>query len=145
MLVVVPLGLLVTGVVFDIVAMVSGSVNARIVAFYDIGVGILAALLAVIPGVIDYLTLKGDAARVGTWHMVLNLGALTFFTVSWFARTRWGAGVVGIDSPLPMVTGLLGLAVLAPAGWLGGALVYEHGMGVAPATRVGGRSGRRAA
>ena len=42
-----------------------------------------------------------------------------------------------------MITGLVGLAVLAPSGWLGGALVYEHGMGVEPATARSEPRGRR--
>lgn len=146
MLVVFPIALWITGVVFDIVGMVTGNPNARVVAFYNIGVGIIGALAAAIPGFIDYLTLEGRAARVGTWHMVLNLVALGFFTVSWLARTRWGAGIVGSESWVPTITGLVGLAVLAPSGWLGGALVYEHGMGVEPATARGEpRNSRRAA
>ena len=146
MLVVFPLALWVTGVVFDIVGMVTGNSNALVVAFYDIGVGIIGALAAAIPGFVDYLTLEGRAARVGTWHMLLNLGALVLFTMSWLARTRWGAGIVGSESWMATITGLVGLAVLAPSGWLGGALVYEHGMGVAPATaRTESRGRRRAA
>jgi uncharacterized membrane protein len=143
MLVAFPIALWFTGVVFDVIGMVTGNSNAHVVAFYNIGVGIVCALAAAIPGFIDYLTLKGRAARVGTWHMILNLAAVALFTVSWTARTRWGAGLVGTDSWLPLLTGLLGLAVLTPAGWLGGSLVYEHGMGVVPATVSAGRRGTR--
>jgi uncharacterized membrane protein len=147
MLVAFPLALWVTAVVFDVVAIVTGNATARAVAFYDIGAGIIGALASAIPGFIDYLTLEGAAARrTGTWHMVLNLAALALFTASWLARTRWGAGIVGANSWLPQLTAFIGLAVLAPAGWLGGALVFEHGMGVEPVnSRPPARGRRRAA
>ncbi len=60
----------------------AGVARFRVVAFYNIGAGIVGAFAAAVPGFIDYLTLKGRAARVGTWHMSLNLAALALFTVS---------------------------------------------------------------
>ncbi len=44
-----------------------------------------------------------------------------------------------------MLLGFLGLAVLSPSGWLGGSLVYEHGVGVERATVRPDVSRRRAA
>jgi len=145
MLVVFPIALWISAMVFDVVGMVTGNMTLRAVAFYDIGAGILGALAAAVPGFIDYFTLKGRAARVGTWHMVLNLTALALFTASWLLRTRWGAGIVGLESWLPVLLGFLGLAVMAPSGWLGGALVYEHGVGVEPANAKQEPGRRRAA
>ena len=133
MLVVFPFALWTTAVVFDVFGVVTGNPSARAVAFYNIAAGIVGAVAAAVPGMIDYLTLRGRTRRVGTWHMVLNVAALALFGVSWLLRTRWGAGVVGIDSWLPVVTGIVGLSLLFPAGWLGGSLVYVHGTGVEPA------------
>lgn len=132
MLVVFPFALWTTAVVFDVIALVTGNSTLRAVTFYNIAAGIVGAVAAAVPGFIDYLTLGGRARRVGTWHMVLNLGALTLFSVSWVLRTRWGAGVVGVDSWIPVITAFVGLALLFPSGWLGGSLVYVHGMGVEP-------------
>jgi uncharacterized membrane protein len=146
MLVVFPLALWTSAVAFDVVSMVGGNGIFRAVAFYDIAAGIVGAVAAAVPGIIDYFTLSGSAARVGTWRMVLNVVALALFTVSWVLRTRWGAGVVGVDSWLPHLAAFVGLAVLFPSSWLGGALVYEHGMGVAPANmRPESGPGRRRA
>jgi len=146
MLVVFPFALWTTAVVCDIIGAVTGNSNVRVVAFYDIGAGIVGAVAAAVPAVID-LTLDERARRVDTWPTVFNLTALAVFTVSWLARTRWGAGIVGADSWLPTITGLVGLAVLAPSGWRGGTQVFEHGRGLQPAAqRVGIRgSARRAA
>jgi len=145
MLVVFPFALWTSAIVFDVIGMVTGNMVLRAVAFYNIGAGIVGALAAAVPGFIDYLTLRGRAARVGTWHMILNLTALALFTTSWLLRTRWGAGIVGIDSWLPVLAGFLGLAVLVPSGWLGGSLVYEHGTGVQPASTPHEPGRRRAA
>ena len=146
MLVVFPFGLWATAVIFDIVGTVTGNPTYRTVSFYNIGAGVIGALAAAVPGIIDYLTLRGRAARLGTWHATLNLTATTLFALSWLGRTRWGAGKIGLDSWLPELVALIGLALIIPAGWLGGSLVYEHGTGVAFAeARTGGTPGRRRA
>jgi uncharacterized membrane protein len=145
MLVVFPIALWTVGMVFDVIGIVTGNTTLRAVAFYNIGAGIVGALAAAVPGFVDYLTLRGRAARVGTWHAVLNVIALALFAASWVFRTRWGADRVGIESWLPVVLGLLGLAVVFVSGWLGGALVYEHGVGVEPATTKPEFGRRRAA
>ena len=145
MLVVFPIALWVSAVVFDVIGMVTGNATLRAVAYYNIAAGIIGALAAAIPGFIDYLSLSGRAARIGTWHMVMNLTALALFTASWLLRTRWGAGIVGLESWWPVLLGLLGLAVMAPSGWLGGALVYEHGVGVEPGAARSEPVRRRAA
>jgi uncharacterized membrane protein len=146
MLVVFPLALWTTGVIFDVYAQVTGSANASVVAFYNIGVGVIGALAAAVPGFIDYLTLKGPAARVGTWHLGLNLVAVALFALSWYARTRSGVSVFGTQSWLPTTSAIVGLAVVFSSGWLGGALVYKYGVGIEPTTaKPEPRAPRRAA
>jgi uncharacterized membrane protein len=97
----------------------------RTVAFWNIGAGVIGALLAAIPGFVDWLSLTGRAARIGTYHMVLNLGAVALFAINWFVRTR-----VNGDSPWPLVLSVVGIVGIAVSGWLGGELVYVHRVGV---------------
>ncbi|MBM4440301.1 MAG: DUF2231 domain-containing protein [Candidatus Rokubacteria bacterium] len=146
MLVVFPFALWTTAVVFDVVGLVTGNNALRTVAFYNIAAGIVGAVAAAVPGIIDYFSLRGRARRVGTYHAALNIVALLLFTVSWLLRTQWGAGYVGRDSWLPELTAIVGVALIFPSGWLGGSLVYEHGVGVSrePANAAP-RTGRRAA
>jgi uncharacterized membrane protein len=80
MLVVFPFALWSTAVLFDILGMTTGDGVYRAVAFYNIGAGIVGGLAAAVPGFIDYWSLRGRAARIGTWHAVLNVAALALFT-----------------------------------------------------------------
>jgi uncharacterized membrane protein len=132
MLVVFPFALWTTAVVFDIMGVVTGSNVYRTVAFYNIAAGIVGAVAAAVPGIIDYFSLRGRARRLGTYHAVLNVIALALFTASWVLRTQWGTGVVGRESWIPELTAIVGVALIFPSGWLGGTLVYEYGTGVEP-------------
>ena len=125
MLVVFPLGLWVTALVFDIIHAATGSAAMRTVAFWNIGAGVIGALLAAIPGFVDWLGLTGRAARIGTYHMLLNLGGVAIFALNWWIRTRLSG-----ESLWPLVLSIVGVVGLAIAGWLGGDLVYRHRVGV---------------
>jgi uncharacterized membrane protein len=68
MLVVVPLGLWVAALVFDAIAALSGNSLWRALAFWNIVGGIIGALVAAVPGFVDYRGLQGApaASRRGT-------------------------------------------------------------------------------
>jgi len=125
MLVVIPLGLWVTALVFDIVYAVTGNSSMRMAAFWNIGAGVVGALLAAIPGFVDWYGMTGRAGRLATYHMLLNLGAVAVFAVNWFVRTR-----VGPDSPWPLILSVVGVIGVGISGWLGGELVYVERVGV---------------
>src|SRR5688572_31827518 len=84
MLIVFPIGLLVISSVWDIVYLASGNPFWAAFAFWSIIAGIAGALLAAIPGFIDWLAIpKGTRAkRVGFAHMVINVIGLLLFAVS---------------------------------------------------------------
>jgi uncharacterized membrane protein len=125
MLVVLPLGLWVAALVFDVIYAITGHPTLRTAAFWNVGAGVVGALLAAIPGFVDWLGLTGRAARLGTYHMLLNLGAVAIFALNWLVRTR-----VGGDSSLPLILSIVGVIGVGIAGWLGGELVYTHRVGV---------------
>jgi uncharacterized membrane protein len=130
MLIVFPLGLWLTAVAFDIATLVTGGPTPRLVAFYLIGAGLVGALLAAVPGFVDYFSLQGRAGRLATWHMGLNLAAVAVFLASLLLRTRWGESWVPSGSSLPQALSIFGAVVLIVSGWLGGHLVYVHRVGV---------------
>jgi uncharacterized membrane protein len=125
MLVVLPIGLWVTALAFDIIYAFTGRPGMRTAAFWNVAAGVVGALLAAIPGFVDWLSLTGRASRIATYHMILNLAAVVLFAVNWFVRTR-----VAADSPWPLILSIIGVVGIGISGWLGGELVYVHRVGV---------------
>ncbi len=66
-LVVFPLGLLATAVVFDILRLLIGHTGFAVASYYMIGAGVLSGLLAAVFGLIDYLAIPAGtrAQRLG--------------------------------------------------------------------------------
>ena len=128
MLIVYPLGLLSTAVVFDVIHMVTGVVRWTEVAFYLVGAGVVGGLAAAVPGWVDWVAIpRGTRARrVGLLHGVGNVIVLALFAVSWLLRRP--------DPALPptaaIVAGVLGVVLVAATAWLGGELVERLGVGV---------------
>src|SRR3954454_13702171 len=88
MLIVLPLGLLATAVVFDIVSLATGDAAFADVAFWNITVGIIGGLAAALFGLIDWLPLPpgNRGKRLGAWHGLGNFGIVVLFLISWFLR-----------------------------------------------------------
>jgi uncharacterized membrane protein len=129
-LVVFPVGLFLTALVFDVLGMLTAASIWKTLAFYVIGAGIVGGLAAAVFGFVDYLDLTGTVARTATWHMALNLTVVSLFTASWLLRTTAGERWIGAESAVPQFLTILGGLVLLVSGWLGGHLVYVHGIGV---------------
>lgn len=150
MLVMFPLGLLVTAVVFDFIDLVGGPDVLGEVAFWNITVGLAVGLLAAVTGLVDWLAIPRDtrAKRVGALHGLLNLGLVVVFAIVWLVRL----GADGRDAGTGLfILELLALAVGSVSAWLGGELVDRLGVGVdedanlnAPASLKTGINIRRA-
>lgn len=127
MLVVFPIGLWIFSLVCDLVFLF-GSANPlwRDMAFYTMAGGWIGALAAAVPGLIDYFSMSpGAAKRIATTHMTLNLVVVTLYAINLWIR--WSGNGAG---GWPVGLSVLAVLLLAAAGWLGGELVYVHGMGV---------------
>lgn len=131
MLVPLPIGLWVFSLVADIVFLAGGGGAAwKEVAWYTMGGGIAGAVLAAVPGLIDFFSITDRrTGRVALRHLICNGIALVLFVVSFVLRFRnpMGAG--------PVVVSAIGVIVLGAGGWLGGELVFVHGMAVKPPDR----------
>ena len=96
------------------------------VALYTMIGGIAGALAAAIPGYMDYRAITDRATgRLAQVHMIINLALVLLFTVN-----TWMRVVSGPDALAPVILSLLGVTALAVSGWLGGELVYVHGVAV---------------
>ena len=126
MLVTLPIGLWVFSFVADIVFHAGwGGPVWKVVALYTIAGGVVGALLAAVPGFIDFLSIYDRRVRgIALAHMVLNLLAVALFAFSFYLR------IVGPLASLPVWVSLVGLIAIGISGWLGGELVYVHQMGV---------------
>ena len=130
MLIAFPIGLWIFSLVCDIVYHAGGhNVFWKAVAFYSMAGGILGALLAAIPGFIDYLSLTDyQAKRIATTHMILNLTVVAMFLFN--LGIRYNAAPSG--EIFSVMLSVVAIGLMAISGWLGGALVFEHHVGVAP-------------
>ena len=142
MLVGIPIGLWVFAMVADLVHLFGGSPVWKVVALYAIGGGIVAALVAAVPGFIDFTSISDRRVRrVALTHMMVNLVVVGLFALSFWLRLVSPLGGV------PVAVSGVGVVLLGLGGWLGGELVFVHGMGVdASTTKATSRApGRRIA
>jgi uncharacterized membrane protein len=131
MLIVFPLGLLATSVVWDILRLATGSAQWGMIAFWTIAAGIVGALMAAIPGFVDWSAIPAQtrAKRIGLMHMASNLTAVALFVLSLALRwvDRRGYQLPPVSA---MVWGWVGIVLASLGGWLGGELVETLGISV---------------
>ncbi|MBA3893058.1 MAG: DUF2231 domain-containing protein [Gemmatimonadales bacterium] len=128
MLIVFPLGLLATAVVFDVIYLVTKNPAWSTSAFYMIGAGVVTGLAAAVPGTVDWLAIpRGTRAkRIGLIHGVGNVVVIALFALSWVLRRDQPAN----PPTEAVVAGLLGAGLSIVTAWLGGELVDRLGVGV---------------
>jgi uncharacterized membrane protein len=127
MLIPLPIGLWVFSLVADLIFRLGwGDPVWNDVAFYTLAGGIVGALLAAIPGVVDLLAIRDDEARrIGASHLTLNLTIVALFALNLWLRVRTPAG-----AGLPLLLSVLGVALLGVSGWLGWEMISRYGVGV---------------
>jgi nitrite reductase/ring-hydroxylating ferredoxin subunit/uncharacterized membrane protein len=92
-------------------------------------VGIVAALIAAIPGFVDYFTTvppQSSGKQRATRHMLVNLAAVTLFIIAWAIR---GGAATAPGVTLLVLQGIA-VALLTAGGWMGGVLVNRNQIGV---------------
>jgi uncharacterized membrane protein len=127
-LIVFPLGVLATAVIFDVIHLITGGAEWPQVSFWMICAGVIAGLVAAPFGFIDWLGIPSGtrAKRVGALHGVGNVIVVLLFALSWIMR-RDNPTVPGA---LPLVLSFAGGGLALITGWLGGELVNRLGIGV---------------
>jgi len=127
-MVVFPLGLLLTSVVFDIVHWITGNGFWSEISFWIIAAGLAGGIVAASIGTIDWIEIPSGtrAKAVGLRHGAGNYFILILFAVSWFIRS----GTPGSPFFAAYLLSFLGAALLGVTGWLGGELTLRLGVGV---------------
>ncbi len=103
------------------------------IAFYALLGGIIGAAAAAVFGVIDWLSIKDRVVKkVADWHARLNVIALLIFAASFYLRTTGGSEWVGANYTVPLLLSVVGVILITISGYLGGELVFKHGVAVNP-------------
>lgn len=125
-----PIALLGTSLVFDIVGLVRNEPVWWTIAFWNIALGLVVGLVTATTGLLDSLRIRQDspAAKLVTPHLLSMVAALSCYGIALIVR-----GGTGIPSSKGTLTTLVleavGLVLLIVGGYLGGEMVYRHGVG----------------
>ncbi len=123
-----PIGLFVTGVIFDVVYLVTDTPVAAAVAYWMIISGIIGGLVAAPFGLIDWLAIPPNtrAKAIGLLHGGGNAIVLLLFIGSWLLRRQ------APENPgaWAYFLSFAGVGLVMVTGWLGGELVDRLGVGV---------------
>ena len=128
MIIVLPLGLLTTAVVFDVIHLFGGGVRWTEVAYWMIGAGVIGGLLAAPFGLIDWLGVpaRTRAKRIGAVHGLGNVGVVLLFAASWLVRRENPT----LPASSAYLLSFLGFGLAGVTAWLGGELVTRLSVGV---------------
>jgi uncharacterized membrane protein len=133
MLIPFPIALWVFSLVADIIYLWRGNPNWAWMAFWTLLAGCLGAIAAALFGLIDYLAIENKQVKnVANWHARLNVLALLLFAASWYLRTDKGSDMVSDSLTIPVALSVVGVIAVSISGYLGGELVYKHGVAVNP-------------
>ncbi len=120
-----PIAFLSGGFVADALGVILARPFLYFIGYYLVIAGVGMALLAAIPGLIDYFFTvppQSSAKERATRHMVAMLSTVALFAVSWMLRKAPG------DAPdtVALALEVVGALLLAIGGWLGGTLVTRN-------------------
>jgi uncharacterized membrane protein len=127
-----PIGLWVFSLIADVIYLWRGNPVWRdYIAFYALLGGIIGAAAAAVPGLVDWLSLKNPrVVKIANWHARLNVIALLVFAASFYLRTHSGAAFVSGSYTIPVALSVLGVILISISGYLGGEMVFKHGVAV---------------
>jgi uncharacterized membrane protein len=101
--------------------------------------GIVGALIAALPGLIDLLSLPPGPRGTALAHMTINLTVVALYAINSWLRWPDPANFRGA----PFLLSLIGIGLLVVSGWLGGKMVYVYGIAVDAAPDTTTPPGRR--
>lgn len=144
MLIPFPIVFFVSALVTDLVFLSEGDAVWAQASWWLLLSGLVAAALAATAGLVDFLGDRRIRSIGAAWgHMIGNIVAVALEAVNLLLRTDDPAGAV--EGTGVVLSGVV-VAILLVTGWLGGNLVFRHGVGVADGgahagTRTGSEAG----
>ena len=127
-LIVFPLGLLSTSVIFDVLFLALGNRSFPLVSYWMIAAGLVGGVVAAAAGLIDWFGIPSGtrAARVGLFHGAVNGGVMLVFAGSLYLRHN----IEAVPGTVALALSFAGFALALVGGWLGGELVERLGIAV---------------
>ena len=126
MLIPFPFAFLTGGWGFGVAGAVAGNDDLKTVSRYLVPAGLVAGLVAAVPGLVDYLVSvppQSSAKERATKHALVNVASLGLFAVGWLAgRKRANAATLAVQG--------VGAASLCVGSWMGGTLAFRNQIGV---------------
>jgi uncharacterized membrane protein len=128
-----PVGLWPSAALFDLLTRigVGGNVLVRF-SFWAIALGLISSLVAIPTGIIDWSGIKREkpAWKIGLYHFGLNGLVTVLYILNLILRWE----TFRFDSEVaagPFTLSVLGTLLLFVSAYLGGLMVYDHGISVA--------------
>src|SRR5213079_2710726 len=97
---------------------------------YAMLLGVITALLAAVPGFVDYSDIRRDhpGKATATRHMILNLMVVAIYGINlWIRSSALSDSKISLP---PLLLSIIGIGLLSVSGYLGGRLVYDEGIAV---------------
>lgn len=135
MLIVFPLGLLLTAGIFDAIYFITGYAGIAAVSYWNIAAGVISGVIAALFGLIDWIGIprRTRAKRIGAWHASGNVVVLALFAASWLIRR---AEASYLPTAGAFIVEIVAVAIGGVTAWLGGELVDRLGVGVDPGAHL---------
>ena len=128
MLVTFPIALIVATLGADIFWLMLGDAFFVRVGLWTSGWGFVMGVLAAFAGTVELLAGPGIRRNAASWsHAVSAMSLLAVIGANWGWRLTGGEAAV---LPWGMLLSAGGLVLVGIAGWQGGRLVFEHGVGI---------------
>ena len=126
-----PISLLSISLLWDVIGIWKADPFWPRMALWCIIAGLAIAVPAVITGISEYILIPDTHKGLGTatLHMMVMFGALSLYTASMVLRFDT-AVFPAYGKLISLVLSGLGLVLLLTGGWLGGELVFSHGIGI---------------
>jgi uncharacterized membrane protein len=93
-------------------------------------IGLVVSAPTAVTGLLDWLRLEGGTPikRTATLHLIAMVSATVVFLVA--ALVGYSDGMDGVVGSGALVLTLIAYGLMAAGGWLGGTIVFVHGMRV---------------
>lgn len=131
------IGIFAAAVLLEILAALFKKQDLKKAATWNVYLAALSAIFSLITGLLAASKVAHDeqAHQIMETHEALGYVILGIIVILAIWRLLPKSHFLGKLEPLHLVIAIIGLGVMMYSGYLGGEMVYNHGVGVAPVTK----------